>query len=130
MTTQTTTIQPSRQGVRALIGATAFTLVVLGGAALWQLRRSNEATAPSATSVTTTTADATLPMGGLAERYRDQARAAAAEREARVTTMGGIAELYAEQQAEAQATIEREGRRGGMAELYREQELARRTAAP
>ncbi len=38
MTTQTTTIQPRTKGTRALIGAAAATLALLGGALLWQTR--------------------------------------------------------------------------------------------
>ena len=122
MTTQATTVRRSKQGTWGLIGATAATLAVLGGALLWQGRPSSEVAAPDTTgTIATTMQDGTAPRGGLAELYRDQADAAAAERDARVTTIGGMAEFYAAQQAEAAATAELEGRIGGMAELYRYQ---------
>lgn len=97
MTTQTTTNQPSTKGTRALIGATVCTVAVLSGAVLWQARPGDHV-APPATSQRGSTSNEGAPaLGGLAERYREQARSAADEREARVTSMGGMAELYAAQ---------------------------------
>ena len=119
MTTQATTVRQGKSGVRALIGA-----------ALWQVRPLGHGATPVRSAAIGTVSEGAPALGGLAERYRDQARAAAAEREARVTTMGGMAELYAARQAEAAAIAEVERRMGGMAELYRAQELAQRTLAP
>ena len=94
MTTQTTTIRTSSSGMRALIGATAASLAVLGGALLWQARPASETASPAAT--VSTMNEGVAPMGGLAEQYRDEQRA----QEARVTTEGGMAELYAQQRAD------------------------------
>ena len=124
MTTQATTIRQSMGGVRARIGATVCTVAVLAGALLWQVRSGGDV-APPATSAAVSTSREGAPLrGGLAERYQDQARAAAAEREARVPTMGGMAELYAAQQAEATVIADLESRMGGMAEVYRAQARA------
>ena len=117
MTTQVTTVQQSKQGVRALIGATALAVMVLGGTAIWQLRPSSEATTPDARTVTAVTTEAGAPVGGMAELYHAAQQAQAVREAAQVTTHGGMAELYAEQQAENRASIERESRLGGMAEL-------------
>ena len=67
MTTQTTTIRPSRNGARALIGAAAATLAVLGGALLWQARPTSETAAPTTTTVRTMN-EGVAPLGRLAER--------------------------------------------------------------
>ena len=122
MTTQTTTIQPSTKGMRALIGATAASLVMLGGALLWQVRPTSETTVPTTTtSISGAVNEGVKPLGGLAEQYRDEQQAGAAASAARVTTLGGLAELYAEEQAAARAEVTRLERMGGMAELYRDQ---------
>ena len=80
MTTQTTTIQRTTKGVREFIGATAATLTVLGGALLWQARPTSETAAPTTTTVRTMN-EGGAPLGGLAEQYRDQARAAASRQQ-------------------------------------------------
>jgi hypothetical protein len=102
MTTQATTTRESKSGVRSLLAATAFTAVALAGAAFWLVRPDGqEGTAPATHSATTATSEGAIPMGGLAERYRDEQQA----REATdVTSRGGLAELYAEQQAAGGAT--------------------------
>ena len=150
MTTQTTTIQPSSNGMRALIGAAAASLAVLGGALLWQVRPISETTVPTTTTTISTSGEGVAPLGGLAEQYRDEQRAAAAAVAARVTTRGGMAELYAErmpvaataptttlgglaeryaeEQAAARAEVARLERMGGMAELYRDQAAAASSA--
>ena len=120
MTTQTTTIQPSTKGMRALIAATAATLALVGGTILWQTRPTSEMTAAVATTISTRS-EGIAPLGGLAEQYRDVQQAQAAREAARVTTRGGMAEPYAEQETDMRANVERESRLGGMAELYREQ---------
>ena len=124
MTTRTITIQPSSNGMRSLIGAAAASLVLLGGALLWQARSTGEIAAPVATNTISTSREGVAPLGGLAERYREQQEAAAAAAAARVTTRGGMAELYAEQEADGRSAIELESRMGGMAELYRDQAAA------
>lgn len=126
MTTQTTTIQPSTKRARAFIGAAAATLALLGGALLWQARPASETAAPGTTtsSSSSTINEGVAPMGGLAEQYRDQARAAGSQQQPAVVdepgstlnapylrggiptapasdTMGGMAEFYAEQQTPA-----------------------------
>ena len=121
MTTHTTTIQAHTKGMRALIGATAATLAVLGGALLWQVQPTSETAAPRATTTSSRTSEGVAPLGGLAELYREQREAAAATATARVTTRGGLAELYGEQQAAARTTAALLERMGGMAELYRDQ---------
>ncbi len=144
MTTQTTTIRPSRNGVRALIGAAAATLAVLGGALLWQVRPTSEIAVPVTTIPSVTSSAGVAPLGGLAELYYEEQQAQAARaaaqvttrggmaelyaeqgmpvvRTAPVTTLGGMAELYGEQQAAARATVAQLERMGGMAELYRDQ---------
>ena len=50
MTTQTTTIRTANNGMRALIGTTAASLAVLGGALLWQGRQGGDTAAPPTTS--------------------------------------------------------------------------------
>lgn len=125
MTTQTTTIQPSTKGMRTLIGAAAASLAVLGGALLWQARPTSETAAPVATTHSSTSSEDVVPLGGLAELYREQQVAAAAAA-TRVTTLGGMAELYAEREIEARATAARLERMGGMGELYAEQQAAGR----
>ena len=117
MTTQTTTIQPGTKGVHALIGAAAASLAVLGGALLWQGRQSSETAAPVMTTSSSTISEGVAPLGGLAEQYRDEQQAQAAQ----VTTTGGMAELYAEQQTAARTVAAQLERMGGMAELYRHQ---------
>src|SRR3712207_361775 len=78
MTTQTTTIQSSTKGMRALIGATAATVAVLGGALLWQARPASETATPAATTSIGTSSEGVVPLGGMAEQYREQQEAAAA----------------------------------------------------
>jgi len=143
MTTRTTTIQPSTKGMRALVGAAAASLAVLGGVLLWQARPASETTTPVATTGIGTFNEGVAPLGGLTEQYRDEQQAQAARETARVTMRGGMAELYAEQhvvgtpasavttlgglaehyaeeQAEARAAVARLEHMGGMAELYRD----------
>ena len=128
MTTQTTTIQPTTKSMRALIGATAVALAVLGGALLWQGRPTSEPVTPAIGTTSSTLSEGAAPLGGLAERYLEEQRAEVARQAARVTTTGGMAELYAEQEADARASVERESRMGGMAQLYRDQATAARGA--
>ena len=92
MTTRTTTIQANRKGARALIGAAAASLAVLGGVLLWQARPTSETTAPPTATVGTYN-EGVAPMGGLAERYTAE-RAEARAEVARLERMGGLAELY------------------------------------
>ena len=150
MTTQTTTIQTSTTGLRALIGAAAAGLALLGGALLWQARTSSDGATPVAVTSTGTT-EGVAAMGGLAELYREQQQAQAERAVAQVTTrggmavlyaeqgmpivrttpattMGGMAELYGEQQAAVRATVTQLERMGGMAELYRDQALTASSA--
>ena len=67
MTTQTTTIRTANNGMRALIGTTAASLAVLGGALLWQGRQGGDTAAPPTTSggtlVERAAADAAPPFG-------------------------------------------------------------------
>ena len=144
MTTQTTAIQTNTTGLRALIGAAAASLALLGGALLWQARSASETAVPVTTTSSNTSSEGVAPLGGLAEQYRDEQQAQAARDAARVTTrgglaeryaehgvpvvrtapittMGGMAELYGEQQAAARATVAQLERMGGVAELYRDQ---------
>jgi hypothetical protein len=74
MTTQATTIERSRRGFRALMGATALTAVVLAGAALWLVRPDGPETAtPAARSAAATTSEGAIPVGGLAgQSHEDQ----------------------------------------------------------
>jgi hypothetical protein len=104
MTSQTTTIQSRTTGLRTLLGAAAASLVLVGGALLWQARPASESGAITTTGVSSITSDGVAPLGGMAE-------------------------LYAEQQAAAQAEAVLQERIGGMAELYRAQELARPMSA-
>ncbi len=128
MTTQTTAIRTNTQGMRALIGAAAASLVVLGGALLWQARPDSETTAPVATTSSGRTInEGVAPMGGLAEQYQAQQAAAETAAAARVTTRGGMAEFYAEQAPVA--TTAPVTTTGGMAELYGEQQAAARATA-
>jgi len=142
MMTRTTTIQASSKGARALIGATAAAVAVLGGALLWQARPTSETTAPQTATVGAYN-EGVAPMGGLAERGAEERAAAEAAAAARATTrggmaefsaerapiamtapattMGGMAELYGEQQAAARITAAQLEHMGGMAELYRDQ---------
>jgi hypothetical protein len=121
MTTQAMTVGQRKNAVRALIGATVFTVAVLGGAALWQVRPGGHVAVPATSATVGTISEGATPLGGLAERYRDEVREAAALREARVTTMGGMAELYRDQVAARSAAAEgTAGHLGGMAELYRD----------
>jgi hypothetical protein len=129
MTTQTT-IRESTGGVRSLLAATVFTAVALAGAALWLVRPGgDQPVAPAAGASVGTTNDGAMPMGGLAERYRDEQQAEAAREAAGVTTMGGLAELYRDQE---RARAEREGARvlpqGGLVEQYPEDQRALATA--
>ena len=125
MTTQTTAIWTSSTGMRALIGAAAASLALLGGALLWQPRPASETVTP----VANTSSEGVAPLGGLAEQYHEQQQAQAARDAARVTTRGGMAELYTEQQTSVVTTAP-VTTTGGMAELYAEQEAtARATAA-
>ena len=129
MTTQTTTIRTSSGGMRALIGATAASLAVLGGALLWQARPASETAAPAATATVSTMSEGVTPQGGLAEQYRDQERATAAAAAARVTTAGGMAELYAQQRADRFADeAARLNALGGADAPYRVQQQADRVA--
>ncbi len=144
MTTQTTTIQTSTTGLRALIGAAAAGLALLGGALLWQTRSSSETAILAPAMTSSTSNDGVAPLGGLAEQYREEQQAQAARAAAQVTTrggmaelhaehqtvgtptgavttLGGVAELYGEQQAAARATVAQLERMGGLAELYRDQ---------
>lgn len=121
MTTRTTTLHRDKGGMRELIGATALTLAVLSGGALWQVRDAGDTPATPTVAARGTVGDGVVPMGGMAERYAELERAAAAAREARVPTMGGMAELYTHRAAEAAAVAELEARLGGQAELYRYQ---------
>ncbi len=127
MTTQTTTIQPSTKGVRVLIGAAAASLALLGGALLWQARPASETASPVATSTMSAASEGVVPVGGLAEHYREQQQSAAAVVAARVTTTGGMAELYAERASVA--TPAPATTLGGLAEHYREQQTADRRSA-
>ena len=73
MTTQTTTTQPSTRGMRALIGAAAASLALLGGAVLWQARPTSEPVTPVAsTTMSRTSHEDVAPLGGMAELYRAQ----------------------------------------------------------
>jgi hypothetical protein len=132
MTTQTTTTPTSKQGTRALFGATAVTLTLLGGAMLWQMRPVDQPAAPSSTTVSAINEGA-IPMGGLAERYQDEVQVAAIA--AQATARGGMAELYADQAVPvtdqeietalgfSDSMSEGNPPMGGLAELYRDHEL-------
>lgn len=98
MTTQTTTIRASSSGMRALIGAAAAGLAVLGGALLWQARPASEPAPPAAITTIGRTSEGAAPLGGLAERYAEE-QAAARAAVARLERMGGMAELYRDQAA-------------------------------
>lgn len=132
MTTRATTIQASKQRARALIGATAATIALVGGALLWQARPATETAMPAtattgSTFVGSTFNEGVAPLGGLAEQAREAQQAEAARAAARVTTRGGMAEFYAERTpvtATARVTAQ-----GGMAELYAEQQTAARASA-
>src|SRR5690242_3782915 len=106
MTTQATTVQRSKGGPRVLIAAGALALAVLGGAALWQMRSGGEAGASRATTAAValpavrSATDGVVPLGGMAELYRDQARVAVAVTDG-VRPLGGMAELYRDQAREA-----------------------------
>ena len=67
MTTRTTTIRTANNGMRALIGTTAASLAVLGGALLWQGWQGGDTVAPRTTSggtlVERAAADAAPPFG-------------------------------------------------------------------
>lgn len=96
MTTRTTSIQPAKQGLFTLIGATAASLAVIGGVAVWQVR--------------STSGTATL-RGGLSEFYAERAAALIS---APALTIGGMAELYAERATAA--SVAPVTTMGGMAE--------------
>jgi hypothetical protein len=136
MTTQTTTNRTSNQGTRALFGATAITLTLLGGAMLWQMRPVDQPAASSGTTVSAINEGA-MPMDVLAERYQDEVQVAAVQETAR----GGMAEMYADQEVAtalgfSDSMSEANPPMGGLAELYRDQEWgtasagAGRTASP
>jgi hypothetical protein len=128
MTTQTT-IRESTGGVRSLLAATAFTAVALAGAALWLVRPGGQEAAPAAGTSVSTASDGAIPMGGLAERFREAQRAEAAREAAGTPDMGGLAERYRDQE---RAQSEREGARlpprGGLVEQYPEDQRALATA--
>ena len=120
MTTQTTTIQPSTTGLRALIGATAASLALLGGALLWEARSNSETATLAPTPGISTSSEGVAPLGGLAEQYREQQQAQAEHAAAHVTTRGGMAEFYVEQGVPVVRTAAVTPL-GGLAELYRDQ---------
>lgn len=70
------------KSMQALIGSTVVTLAVLGGA-LWQLRPSGAAARPHATTIGT--AVGARPVGGMAERFQDQAQGAVPGRQTPAT---------------------------------------------
>ena len=63
MTLQAATSRESQGGTRALIGATAFTVVALVGAALWLVRSDGEAAPDVPASIGTRSEGATRPGG-------------------------------------------------------------------
>ena len=89
MTTQTTTIEASKPGARALIGTTVATVVVLGGALLWQARPASETAAPitSAPISSSTLDEGVAPLDGLAQQSRERQQTAAAAAAARVPVL-------------------------------------------
>jgi hypothetical protein len=101
MTTRATTVRQGKSGMVALVGATALTVVALGGAAFWGLRPSGETGVPATVHTTSSMSEGALPKGGLAEQ-NDEMRRATIEA---VTPRGGMAELYAEQAAAARAAV-------------------------
>ena len=145
MTTRTTTIEANTKGTRALIGATAATLALLGGALLWQARPSGEAATPRATasSSTSTVNEGGAPAVTDAEMYqRGQQAEAAPERTVNRVLVGSEAvaaaapagpvtdqEMYRAWQAAARTGAVQPEPMGGLAELYRDQ-AQRASGAP
>ena len=121
MTTQTTTIQTSTTGLRALIGAAAANLALLGGTLLWQPRSASETATLAPTTVISTSREGVAPLGGLAEQYRDQARAAVGSPQPPAVVTEPESTLNAPYLDAAMAITPTSDTTGGMAELYRDQ---------
>ena len=104
MTTRVSTQdEQTGHGRRTPLVMTALTLAVLGAFALWQLRPGGEeAATPAAISATersVTTAPATdgvIPVGGLAERYHEEARTGVDTTALRVATAEEATAAYSQ----------------------------------
>ncbi len=103
MTTQTTTIQPSKPSARALIGTTVATLAMLGGALLWQARPASEAAAPEATAIIGTVNVRELDPAMFSDAEMYQRQQAAVRPEAALSEM---AVFIVGSQAEATRVLE------------------------
>ena len=121
MATQTTT-HTSTPGMRTLIGTTAASLALLGGALLWHTHLRSEPAAPAATTAVSSMSNkGVIALGGLAELYREAQQTQAARDAGKVTTLSGLAEQYAQEAAQARRAAALDERISGMAELHREQ---------